>query len=223
MAKYKRNDETGRKDNRRDSVVTIAGEVMTIEERNRRMKLEYTNGGKSLKDIALDYGLTYNTVRVISCNERWKDYKEQFKRSVADEAEKKLHDIYVGTVVDVNLMYNNLWQKLMLTASKMLEDEDALKKNGKLDVYKINQLADIITKAHQGQQITTGFVSREAQAKLDMNKTKLDISKEKLEIQKSLLGMDENEVIDDNFLKALGYVAEACGIAEKEPLADEEE
>lgn len=43
---------------KRDSLVVINGEVITVEERNRRMKLEYINGGKSLRDIAEEYGLT---------------------------------------------------------------------------------------------------------------------------------------------------------------------
>ena len=80
-------------------MVVINGEVMTIEERNRRMKLEYVNGGKSLKDIAKDYGLTYNTIRVMSCEQKWKEYKIQFAQKVSKEAEEQLMEIYV----DINL------------------------------------------------------------------------------------------------------------------------
>ena len=62
-------------DKKRESLVTINGEVMTTEERNRRMKLEYINGGKSLKDIAKDYGLTYNTVRACYASKSGKNIK----------------------------------------------------------------------------------------------------------------------------------------------------
>lgn len=190
----------GKKDDR-DSICSINGEVMTIEERNRRMKLEYVNGGKSLKDIARDYGLTYNTVRVMSCNEKWKDYKLAFAQKIADEAEQKLTDIYVNTQVDINLMYNNAWQEIMYLVIHTLNTKDGLlNKQGQLDVYRLNQLADVLTKAQAGQGLCTGFMDKKTKITLDMQREALDT-------KMLLAGMGETDVIEDNFLDALNETA----------------
>lgn len=206
MAKKK--DITEHKDNRKDSICTVNGEIMTVEERNRRMKLDYINGGKSLRDIAEEYGLTYNTVRVMSCEGKWKDYKEAFTRKIAEEAEKQLTEVYVATKVDVNLLYNNAWQTLMYKAVRMLNTGEGLTdKNGQLSVYKLNQLADVIAKCHNGQMITTGFITKEAQARID-------IQRESMDLRNLLAGLGEDEVIEDNFLQALNEAAKRCGIGE---------
>lgn len=188
-------------DKKRESLVTINGEVMTTEERNRRMKLEYVNGGKSLKDIAIDYGLTYNTVRVMSCEQKWKEYKRQFEQKVANEAEEQLLEVYVNTKVDVNLMYNNAWQTVMITAVRMLNTKEGLMgKDGQLSVYKLNALADVLSKAQAGQNLCTGFISKEAQIKLDMQREAMDL-------KNILAGLGDDEVIEDNFLQALNDAA----------------
>lgn len=207
MAKKKQIEEP-HKDNRKDSICTVNGEIMTVEERNRRMKLDYINGGKSLRDIAEEYGLTYNTVRVMSCEGKWKDYKEAFTRKIAEEAEKQLTEVYVATKVDVNLLYNNAWQTLMYKAVRMLNTGEGLTdKNGQLSVYKLNQLADVIAKCHNGQMITTGFITKEAQARID-------IQRESMDLRNLLAGLGEDEVIEDNFLQALNEAAKRCGIGE---------
>ena len=188
-------------DKKRESLVTINGEVMTTEERNRRMKLEYVNGGKSLKDIAIDYGLTYNTVRVMSCEQKWKEYKRQFEQKVSKEAEEQLLEVYVNTKVDVNLMYNNAWQTVMITAVKMLNTKEGLMgKDGQLSIYKLNALADVLSKAQAGQNLCTGFISKEAQIKLDMQREAMDL-------KNILAGLGDDEVIEDNFLQALNDAA----------------
>lgn len=190
-----------KKDNRSESLVNINGEIMTIEERNRRMKLEYVNGGKSLKDIAADYGLTYNTIRVMSCEQKWKDYKKTFEQKVAKEAEEQLLEVYVNTKVDVNIMYNNAWQSLMYMIVKMLNTKEGLMgKDGQLSIYKINALADALTKAQAGQNLCTGFISKEAQVKIDMQREAMDL-------KNLLAGLGEDEVIEDNFLDALNDAA----------------
>jgi transposase len=183
------------------TMITLNGEVMSVEERNRRMKLEFVNGGLSLKELADKYGLSYNTVRVMSCNGKWADYRRAFESKVAKEAEEQLEEIYVATKVEVNLNYNNLWEQMMLVAKRMLAtSEGILDKDGQISVYKLNQLADIITKCHQGQMVTTGFITKETQAKLDLEYRKMNI-------QEMLAGIGEDDVIPDNFLDALEAAA----------------
>ena len=183
------------------TLITVNGEVMSVDERNRRMKLEFVNGGLSLKELADKYGLTYNTVRVMSCKGKWADYRKTFESKVAKEAEEQLEEIYVATKVEVNLNYNNLWDQLMQVAKRMLDkSEGILDKDGQISVYKLNQLADIIAKCHQGQMVTTGFMTKETQAKLDLEYRKMNI-------QEMLAGINEDDTIPDNFLDALEEAA----------------
>ena len=187
------------------------GEVMTVEERNRRMKLLYVNGGMELKDIGAQYGLTEGTVKQISHKERWKEYKDKFKQQIDLEIEGKLKDVYVNTGVDINIMYNNAWQTLMWKVQEMLgTKEGLLDSKGNLSIYKLNQCADILQKAHQGQMLTSGFMSREVQAKIELQRKSVDM-------REILAGLGEDEVIQDNFLEALGIAAEKIGMtSEKE-------
>ena len=187
------------------------GEVMTVEERNRRMKLLYVNGGMELKDIGAQYGLTEGTVKQISHKERWKEYKDKFKQQIDLEIEGKLKDVYVNTGVDINIMYNNAWQTLMWKVQEMLgTKEGLLDSKGNSSIYKLNQCADILQKAHQGQMLTSGFMSREVQAKIELQRKSVDM-------REVLAGLGEDEVIQDNFLEALGIAAEKIGMtSEKE-------
>ena len=191
------------------------GEVMTVEERNRRMKLLYVNGGMELKDIGAQYGLTEGTVKQIAHKERWKEYKDKFKQQIDLEIEGKLKDVYVNTGVDINIMYNNAWQTLMWKVQEMLgTKEGLLDSKGNLSIYKLNQCADILQKAHQGQMLTSGFMSREVQAKIELQRKSVDM-------REVLAGLGEDEVIQDNFLEALGIAAEKIGITSKEEVKDE--
>lgn len=187
------------------------GEVMTVEERNRRMKLLYVNGGMELKDIGAQYGLTEGTVKQISHKEHWKDYKEKFKQQIDLEIEGKLKDVYVNTGVDINIMYNNAWQTLMWKVQEMIDTKEGLlDSRGNISIYKLNQCADILQKAHQGQMLTSGFMSREVQAKIELQRKSVDM-------REVLAGLGEDEVIQDNFLEALGIAAEKIGMtSEKE-------
>lgn len=183
------------------TMITLNGEVMSVEERNRRMKLEFVNGGLTLKELSEKYGLTYNTVRVMSCNGKWADYRRNFESKVAKEAEEQLEEIYVATKVDINLNYNNLWEQLMALARRMLNTQEGLlDKDGQLSVYKVNQLAEVINKCHQGQMITSGFMTKETQAKLDLEYRKMNI-------QEMIIGIGDDDVIPDNFLDALEAAA----------------
>ena len=191
------------------------GEVMTVEERNRRMKLLYVNGGMELKDIGAQYGLTEGTVKQISHKERWKEYKDKFKQQIDLEIEGKLKDVYVNTGVDINIMYNNAWQTLMWKVQEMIDTKEGLlDSRGNISIYKLNQCADILQKAHQGQMLTSGFMSREVQAKIELQRKSVDM-------REVLAGLGEDEVIQDNFLEALGIAAEKIGITSKEEVKDE--
>lgn len=100
----------------------------------------------------------------------------------------------------------------------MLETEEGLVnvKTGKLDVYRLNQLADVIAKAQQGQQFTAGLLSKEIQVDVDIKKERLELDRDKFELQKQLLGINDEQVVDTNsLLRALNGVAAAVGIGEE--------
>ena len=112
-------------------------------------------------------------------------------------------------------MYNNAWQTLMWKVQEMLgTKEGLLDSKGNLSIYKLNQCADILQKAHQGQMLTSGFMSREVQAKIELQRKSVDM-------REVLAGLGEDEVIQDNFLEALGIAAEKIGITSKEEVKDE--
>ena len=199
-----------------NSIVEVNGVKMTVEERNRLMKLEYLNGGVSLQDLAGMYGISYQTIRGLSSKEKWKEQKEQFARNITKMTEEQLTSIYVAAGVDVNILYNNAWQALMNEAVQMLKTKEGLTKNGVLDVYKLNQLADVLTKAQTGQNLCNGFISA-------TDKAKIDIQREQMDLKKMILGMSDDTVIEDNFLECLNQAAERCGITEKLDLLDVED
>ena len=100
----------------------------------------------------------------------------------------------------------------------MLETEEGLvnAKTGKLDVYRLNQLADVIAKAQQGQQFTSGLLSKEVQVDVEIKKERLELDRDKFELQKQLLGVNDEQVVDTNsLLRALNGVATAVGIGEE--------
>lgn len=201
-----------------NSICTVNGVKMPVATRNKLIKTKYIYEDVSLQDLAKEFDISYQTIRCISSKGKWKDEKEKVAAIMKDDIEKRTYDVYLEAGVDINLQYHALWQQLYTKATHMLETEEGLinGKTGKLDVYKLNQLADVITKAQQGQQFTTGLLSKEVQIELDMKKEKLEIDKGKYELQKKLLGEDDSMTVDTSgLLKALGAAAINSGIGDE--------
>lgn len=189
--------------------LTINGIVMTVEERNRRMKLDHVNTGKPLKQLAEEYHLTYNTVRVISSNENWQGYRDKFAKDVSESIERELKDKYINNGMDITIQYHNEYQKIFYLVDQILEDKKSLvDKDGNISLYKLNTLVDILTKLQAGQNITTGFIGRsDAEA--------LKIQKQAMALKELMAGVGDTEVIDDNFLEMLMDSAARQGIAKE--------
>lgn len=179
------------------------GVKVSIAERNMMMKLDYLNNNMDLKAIAEKYELTYGTVRTISSKEKWKAERDEYKKKIAQLREHKISQVFAEGQVEVNLMYNNAWQMIMEIVYRELKldkDKSAIyKSSGKLDVYALDKLADILTKAQSGQYQTNGFVGREVQAKIDLQERQYTL-KEKL--SGVLEDMDSDTPVD-NFMEAL--------------------
>lgn len=179
------------------------GIKISIAERNMMMKLDFLNGNMDLRAIADKYGLTYGTVRTISSKEKWKKEKDEYKAKIAQLREHKLTQVFAEGQVEINLMYNNAWQMIMELVFKELKEEkdksSLYKSTGKLDVYVLDKLADILTKAQNGQYQATGFVGKEVQAKIDLQERQYTL-REKLS---GILEDADGDIPVDNFMDAL--------------------
>lgn len=200
-----------------NSICNINGVKMSVTQRNKIMKNKYIYEDISLQDLAKEFNMSYQTVRCLSSKEKWKDEKEKIIAQLKEDIDKQTYDVYLAAGVDINMQYHALWQQLYTKATHMLETEEGLvTKTGKLDVYKLNQLADVIAKAQQGQQFTSGLLSKEIQVDVEIKKERLELDRDKFELQKQLLGVNDEQVVDTNsLLRALNGVATAVGIGEE--------
>lgn len=179
--------------------VMIDGRRMTVPERDMMMKLDYINGGLTMTAIGEKYNLRPETVGSIAKRYKWKQAKKELQEQMESKAEEKLIEVYANCGVEINMMYNNTWQKIINLCNDVLNDPEKYmtNKQGELRFGVLQVLADVIEKAQKGQQFTTGFIGREACAKLELQR-------EMVTLRKKLVGEDDNQVIvEDNFLQAL--------------------
>lgn len=177
----------------------VNGKRMTIPERDMLMKLDYINGGLTVTAIGEKYGLTQVTVYEVSRRDKWVQQRKDIKKRIEAQAESEFVEVYAKCGVDINLMYNNTWQKLINLCNEALNEPEKYltNKDGNIRYGALQVLADIIEKAQRGQQFTTGFIGREASVKLELQR-------EMVVLRKKLAGEeDETEVIEDNFMQAL--------------------
>ena len=201
-----------------NSICNINGVKMSVTQRNKIMKNKYIYEDISLQDLAKEFNMSYQTVRCLSSKEKWNDEKEKIIAQLKEDIDQQTYDVYLAAGVDINMQYHALWQQLYQKATHMLETEEGLvnAKTGKLDVYRLNQLADVIAKAQQGQQFTSGLLSKEIQVDVEIKKERLELDRDKFELQKQLLGVNDEQVVDTNsLLRALNGVATAVGIGEE--------
>lgn len=201
-----------------NSICTVNGIKMSVAQRNKIIKNKYIYEDVSLQDLAKEFNISYQTIRCLSSKEKWKDEKDKIVAALKDDIDKQTYDVYLEAGVDINMQYHALWQGLYNKAVHMLNTGEGLMngKTGKLDVYRLNQLADVISKAQQGQQFTSGLLSKEVQMELDLKTQKLEIDKGKYELQRKLLGEDDNLTVDTTgLMKALGMAVVNSGIGEE--------
>ena len=201
-----------------NSICTVNGIKMSVAQRNKIIKNKYIYEDVSLQDLAKEFNISYQTIRCLSSKEKWKDEKDKIVAALKDDIDKQTYDVYLEAGVDINMQYHALWQGLYNKAVHMLNTGEGLMngKTGKLDVYRLNQLADVISKAQQGQQFTSGLLSKEVQMELDIKTQKLEIDKGKYELQRKLLGEDDNLTVDTTgLMKELGMAVVNSGIGEE--------
>lgn len=177
----------------------VNGKRMTMPERDMLMKLEYLNGGLTIAGVAEKFGVSENLAYEISRKNKWQQEKKDMQKRVEAAAKQEFVEVYAKCGVEINLMYNNTWQKMINLCNEALNDPEKYltNKDGIIRYGALQVLADIIEKAQRGQQFTTGFIGREASAKLDLQR-------EMVLLRKKLAGEeDEQDVVEDNFMEAL--------------------
>lgn len=188
--------KTERKSNK---VCIVNGKRMTIPERDLLMKLEYINGGLTIAGVAEKFGVKVDSVYEVSRRDKWQQQKKDITKQVEEAAKQEYVEVYAKCGVEINLMYNNIWQKVINLCNEALNDPQKYltNKEGVLRYGAIQVLADVIERAQKGQQFTTGFIGREASAKLELKR-------EMVLLRKKLAGEDDDEeVVQDNFMEAL--------------------
>lgn len=188
--------KTERKSNK---VCIVNGKRMTIPERDLLMKLEYINGGLTIAGVAEKFGVKVDSVYEVSRRDKWQQQKKDITKRVEEAAKQEYVEVYAKCGVEINLMYNNIWQKVINLCNEALNDPQKYltNKEGVLRYGAIQVLADVIERAQKGQQFTTGFIGREASAKLELKR-------EMVLLRKKLAGEDDDEeVVQDNFMEAL--------------------
>ena len=180
------------------------GQRMSVSNRNMLMKLDYIAGGYSFCDIAEKYGVSYATVASVSKKGKWKDERKKQEQRWKTKAEEKLMDVYVGCEVEITLIHNNTWQKIINIVNEILDNPRKYLFNQNTQQFKIlalDQLADIMSKAQAGQNLTTGFVSK-------LEKLKLELQQENLALRKRIAGEEEDNDFEDNFMDAINSASE---------------
>ena len=106
--------------------------------------------------------------------------------------------------VEITLIHNNTWQKIINIVNEILDNPRKYLFNQNTQQFKIlalDQLADIMSKAQAGQNLTTGFVSK-------LEKLKLELQQENLALRKRIAGEEEDNDFEDNFMDAINTASE---------------
>lgn len=174
------------------------GMRMTITQRNILMKSDYIHGGMSAKDIADKYEVKHATVANLITNGKWVQARKNFLIETQRRADEAVMTAYAGMQVEVTTMYNDAWNKLMTMVQMMLDNprQYLMTTNGEIRVGRLQQIAEIIEKAQQGQERCVGFIDKQAQISININQ-------QRLEIYKKQVGEDDDDVVEDNFIEAL--------------------
>lgn len=171
---------------------------MTTNQRNILMKSDYIHGGLTSKDLAEKYGVCHNTVANLISNGKWVQARKNFLLETQRRADEAAITAYAGMQVEITTMYNDAWTKLMTMIQMMLDNprQYLMTPNGEVRVGRLQQIAEIMQMAQQGQERCVGFVDRQAQININVNQ-------QKLEIYKRQQGEDDDNFVEDNFIEAL--------------------
>ncbi len=96
-----------------NKVCMVNGKRMTVAERDLLMKLEYINGGLTIAEVAQKYGQNVTSVYEVSRKNKWGQQKKDLENRIEQSANEQFVEVYAKCGVEINLMYNNIWQKII--------------------------------------------------------------------------------------------------------------
>lgn len=180
----------------------VKGQRMTVPERNLMMKLDYINSGLTIAAVAEKYDMASDTVYCISRAEKWREQKNDLTKQIEAASKEAFIEVYAKGGVEINLLYNNTWQKIIALCNEALNNPDKYLKreDGSVKWGALQVLSEIVERAQKGQQFTTGFVGREVSAKIEFQR-------EAILLKRKQMGEDTDaEPTQDNFMEALGII-----------------
>lgn len=200
----KRGNKLPKSESKSNRMCLVLGQRMTVAERNLMMKLDYINSGLTIAQVAEKYEMKSDAVYELSRSGKWRQEKKELEEQIEKAAKGKFIEVYARGGAEINLMYNNTWQKIINMCNEALNNPEKYLKNpdGTLKWGALQVLSEIVERAQKGQQFTTGFVGREVAARIEFQA-------ESLLLKRKQMGEDtEDSVVEDNFMEALGVVAE---------------
>lgn len=179
------------------------------EERDNAMFLEYCKG-ISLREIAEDYGLNYNTVKKISCEQKWANRKLTNGKTVTDIVNQH----FINTSKDLVEKFYSEDMYAYNECLNMLHDENCYTdKNGMKSIYKFRQIIETMILIEDRLKDLTGILDAKTLADID-NRNILT------NIKKALSGVDDDNAWTveeaDKFYEALMYSAKQNGIVKED-------
>lgn len=125
------------------------------------LKKEFLLGDyKSLKEFAEKKGLKYNSdFRKKAAG--WREEKLTRNRQKTDKIIEKVIEKQIEQEVDWNTAHLNAWGELLNIINEILKARDEqLSKDGKLNIYALEKIANILEKIQKGQRLALGLDSQ---------------------------------------------------------------
>lgn len=124
------------------------------------LKREFLLGDyKSAREFALKKGLRYNSYFRQKTKE-WTEEKLTLSRLKHDKVIKGTLEEQVRQEIDWNTRHLEIWGKLLAIILEAVEDyrlQFVSEKTGRLNVYALEKVANIIEKAQKGQRLSLGL------------------------------------------------------------------
>lgn len=189
---------------RNERFIEFNGMMMTVRERNEILKMDYMRG-EDIETIAEKYGLTVTLVADARKTGKWVAARKAYKERAKNIKETTVKQLYAGHKVTINVKYHNAWQKLMNIIEAALDDPEhyLMHEDGQVRWGAVSLVAELLTKAQNGQNLANGVMSREVELQLEMQREKLDLVKGQLDSGE----LDGAQMVNDNLVESINNAA----------------
>jgi len=113
---------------------------------------------KSLREFAECEGLNYKSSYFFKRTKGWIEEKEAREKEKRSEIVERVIEKQIEQEVDWNTAHLKAWGELLNIVNEILKARDAqLSKNGKINVYALEKIANILEKIQKGQRLALGL------------------------------------------------------------------